>query len=510
MPHVLFYWLKTAIQPEKLTDLLQDCRYTFRGIRRSKLFFSLILVVLALGIGVNTAIFSIVNAEIIKPLPFRNPAKLVVVWDTYLPQFSKVGVSPAELELWQKQKDLFEETAWYRYVPLNGNLSASGSEPLAIHADFASATLFPLLGVSPLLGRPFTAAEDPASMLISESLWRTHFGSDPNIIGRTVRFNDQTLSVIGVMPKTSQFPEWADVWLPNGPLLDDELTNPVRHAVGFIARLKPAVSQEQASSRLVILSKTLAAEHPKTSTGWGIRLSSLHDDLTANVRPTLLLLVCAASFLLLVGWANIASLLLSRASARSKEIAVRLAIGASTLRIVRQLLTESIVLSLLGGLGGLLVGQFALKMALPSYSRLEPAVLLFLLLLSLATGVLFGLAPALQSVRADTQSMIKAGAATSSGMTTRSLLVVLEVALTMMLVIGAGILAKSFVRLLNTDPGFNPSGILTIRLLAPPSQKPALLFQRMREKLTRDPGCTRCCRHQCAPSDCRSRQHLPV
>jgi predicted permease len=471
-----------------IEDFLQDCRYTARGIRRSKLFFGLILLVLAIGIGVNAAIFSIVNAEIIKPLPFRDPAKLLVVWDTYLPQFSKIGVSPAELEVWQEQKDLFEDTAWYRYVPLDGNLSVSGSEPIAIHADFASAKLFPLLGVSPLIGRLFSAEEDPGSVLISERLWRSHFVGDPNVIGSTVRLNDQALTVIGVMPTASQFPEWADLWLPKGPLLGDQLTNPVRHALGFVARLKPALREEQASSRLITLSKALAAEHPKTSTGWGIRISSLHDDLTENVRPALILLLCAASFLLLVGCANIASLLLSRASARSKEIAVRVAIGAGALRIVRQLLTESIVLSLLGGLAGFVVARVALRIALPTHSHMEPVVLLFLLLLSSTTGVLFGLAPALQSVRADTQSIIKAGASTSTGMTTRSLLVVLEVALTMMLVVGAGILAKSFVRLLNTDPGFNPSGILTIRLLAPPSQKPERLFHRMREKLLEMPS----------------------
>ena len=442
---------------------------------------------LALGIGVNTAIFSIVNAEIIRPLPFRDPSRLLVVWDTYLPQFSKVGISPAELQVWQAQKDLFEETAWYRYVPLDGNLSASGSEPLTVHAEFVSANLFPLLGVSPLVGRNFSVAEDPWSVLISEHLWRSRFAANPGVIGKTVRFNDQDLTVIGVMAAATQFPEWADLWLPNGPLLSDQLTNPVRHALGFIARLRPTISEQQAGSRLITLSSALAKEHPKTSTGWGIRVSSLHDDLTGNVRPALLLLLCAASFLLLVGCANIASLLLSRASARSKEIAVRMAVGAGTLRIVRQLLTESVVLSLLGGSGGLLVAVFALRMALPTHAHMEPSVILFLFLTSLATGVLFGLAPVAQSVRTDTQSILKAGAAVSSGMTTRSALVIFEIALTMMLVIGAAILAKSFVRLMNTDPGFNPQGVLTMRILAPPSNKPEPLFHRIQEELLPKP-----------------------
>ena len=471
-----------------IEDFLQDCRYILRGIQRSKTFFAVILLVLALGIGVNTAIFSIVDAEIIKPLPFRDPSRLLVVWDTYLPQFSKVGISPAELQAWQAQKDVFQETAWYRYVPLDGNLSASGSEPLAAHADFVSANLCPMLGVSPLAGRTFSAAEDPWSVLISEHLWRSRFAASPEVIGRRIRFNGQELTVIGVMPSATQFPEWADLWLPKGPLLGDELTNPVRHALGFIARFKPRVSEKQVRSRLITLSSALAKQHPKTSTGWGIRVSSLHDDLTENVRPALLLLLCAGSFLLLVGCTNIASLLLSRSSARAKEIAVRVAVGAGALRIVRQLLTESMVLALLGGSAGLVVGRVALRAALPAHSHMEPAVVLFLLLISLATGILFGLAPAIQSVRADTQSIIKAGTATSSGMIIRSVLVILELALTMMLVIGAGILAKSFVRLMNTDPGFNPKGVLTVRILAPPAENPELLFHRIQAKLLSMPS----------------------
>ena len=334
----------------------------------------------------------------------------------------------------------------------------------------------------------FRTAEDPWSVLISERLWRSRFGSNPEVIGRTIRFNDQELTVAGVIPAATQFPDWADLWLPKGPLLADQLTNPVRHALGFIARLQPGVHQEQARPRLTALARELAKEHPKTSTGWGIRVSSLHEDLTENVRPALLVLFCAASLLLLVGCANIASLLLSRASARAKEIAVRIAVGAGALRILRQLLTESVVLALLGGLSGSVVAKVALTVTLPAQSQLEPPVILFLFLTSLATGILFGLAPATQSLRADTQSIMKSGSATSAGMTTRSALVIFEIALTMMLVIGAGILVKSFGRLMNTDPGFNPKGVLTVRILAPSLQKPEQLFHRVRERLLSMPG----------------------
>ena len=471
-----------------LEDFFQDSRYTLRVIRQNKSFSALVVFVLALGIGLNTAVFSIVHAVIIKPLPFRESSELLSVWDTYLPQFLKVGISPAELEAWQKQKDLFQQTAWYRYVSQDGALSATGSEPFAVHADFVSANLFPTLGVSPLVGRSFSPAEDPQSVLISEHLWRSRFAGDANVVGKTVRFNDRQLAVIGVMPSAAQFPDWADLWLPKGPLLGDELTNPVRHALGFLARLPSGVSEKQAADRITALSRQLARQHPQTSTGWGIRVSSLQTDLTENVRPTLLLLLGAASFLLLVACANVASLLLSRASARAKEMAVRVAVGATALRIIRQLVTESLLLALLGGACGLVVAKVALVFALPTQSHLEPTVVLFLVAISLLTGVFFGLAPATQTLRTDPQSIIKSGSGTGAGATARAALVVFELALTMMLVIGAGILTKSFISLMKVDPGFDPKGILTVRILAPSSEKPAPLFHRLQQKLVSLPG----------------------
>ncbi len=472
-------------------DLLQDSRYALRGIWRNKAFSAFILLVLALGIGVNTAVFGIVNATLLKPLPFRDPSRLLAVWDTFLPQFSKVGISPAELHAWQMQQRLFDQTAWYRYVPLDGNLSTPGSEPVAVHADFVSTNLFPMLGISPLVGRRFRATEDPWSVLIAEHLWQTRFAADPKAIGKTARFKDKELTIVGVIPDVGRFPAWADLWLPNGPLLGDELTNPVRHALGFVARLRPGSNEKQVRSHLIMLSRQLARQNSKTSTGWGIRVSGLQQDLTENVRPPLLLLLCAASFLLLIACANIASLFLARGSARTKEIAVRSAVGAGALRIVRQLLTESLILSLLGGIAGLVVADVALKLAFPARSYLDPSVLLFLLAISLLTGIFFGLAPAIQSLRTDTQAIMKSGAMTSSGMAARSALVVFEIALTMMLVIGAAILAKSFLLLMDANPGFNPKGVLTLRVLAPPSQKPDLLFRLIQQKLLPLPGVQR-------------------
>jgi predicted permease len=474
-----------------LEDFIQDCRYSGRMIGKNKAFCALVVFVLALGIGSTTAVFSIVHAVILEPLPFRNSSQLLVVWDTYLPQYSKVGVSPVELQSWQAQRALFQETAWYRYVPLDGNLVTPGREPIAVHADFISANLFSMLGTPPLLGRELSATEDANSVLLSEHLWRSRFNSDPKIIGRTVRFNEGPLTVVGVMSSAAQFPDWGDLWLPNGPLLADQLTNPVRHALGFVARLRPGVSENQAAARLVSISRKLAGEHPRTSTGWGIRVSGLQEDLTVDIKPALILLMGAASFLLLIACANIASLLLARASGRGREMAIRAAVGASSLRLVRQLLTENLALALLGGAVGWVIAKAGLMTVLPTRSHLDPLVALFLFGVSLATGIFFGLAPVSQVLRADPQSVIKSGAVTGSGMKARSALVVFEFALTLTLVIGAAILARSFVHLMQANPGFDPKGVLTVRILVPPSREPNELFHRMQEKLAFLPGIQR-------------------
>jgi predicted permease len=255
--------------------------------------------------------------------------------------------------------------------------------------------------------------------------------------------------------------------------------------------MQRGVSEQQAAARFVTISRRLAGEHPKTSTGWGIRVAGLQADLTGDVRPALLLLLGAASFLLLIACANIASLLLSRAAGRAKEMAVRAAVGASAFRIARQLMTESLVLALLGGALGWVLAKGVLTAAGPTRSHLDAVVMLFLVGASLIVGVFFGLAPAAQAFRTDPQSVIKAGAVTGSGMTARSTLVVFEFALTLTLVIGAGILARSFLHLMQVNPGFDPKGVLTVRILAPSSAKPEALFHRLQEKLLSLPSVQR-------------------
>jgi len=471
-----------------LEDLAQDGHYALRIIRKNKVFSALVVFALALSIGANTAVFSIVHEGLLKPLSFRDPSKLLAVWDTYMPQYAKLGISPAELQAWQTQHDVFQQTAWYRSVPRDGNLRTPGAEAIAAHADFISTDLFPLLGIQPRVGRGFASNETSNSTILSERLWRSYFGGDPNIVGKTFRFDGDPFTVVGVMPAEEQFPGWADLWFPKGPLLADELTNPVRHALGVVARVSSGADIKRASARLLTISKRLAAANPSTSTGWGIEVRGLQDDLTRDARPALLLLLGAASSLLLITCANIASLLLSRASGRTKEMAVRAATGASSFRIGRQLVTESLVLALLGGACGCLLAKAVLITALPTRAHLEPAVILFLLITSLAAGAFFGVASAIQAVRADPQSVIRNASISGSGMSTRSALVVFEFALTLTLVIGTGILARSYVLLMQVNPGFSPTGVLTLRIQVPPSRKPELLFHRVQQKLLSLPG----------------------
>ncbi len=462
--------------------LWQDLRYAVRILARSPGFTLIAVLTLALGIGANTAIFSLVHAVILKPLPYRDPSQLLTVWDTYLPQFDKVGISPPELDAWRRQRDLFQQTAWYRYVPLDLNLTAADSEPIVAHAAFASAQLFPLLGIAPSRGRAFSGTEDPHSVVLSNRLWHSRFHADPSLVGQTIHLNDDTFTVIGIMPADFQLPDWADLWLPQGPLLRDQLTNPVRHALGFLARLQPAVTKQQALARLEQLSRRLAAQHPKTSTGWGIQVAGLQDDLTANIRPALLLLLGAVSLVLLIACVNVANLLLSRATSRAKEIAVRAALGAGTWRLARQLLTESVVLSLLGGTVGVFVGRTSRFAAgLPTGHAFDSTVLIFAAALSILTGIVFGLAPVFQILR--TKPGLQNRDRERAGTTLRSALVVFEFALALVLVIAAAILAKSFLHLMRVDPGFNPKGVLALRIYVPPSRKPDLLLHRLQQRI---------------------------
>ncbi len=467
-------------------SLLQDIQYAIRTLLRSPGFSAVAIATLALGIGANTAIFTLVHALILKPLPFRDPSRLVIAWDTYLPQYPKIGVSAAELELWQQQKDIFDGSTWFRFIPYDMSLILPGSEATEVHAGFVSTNFLSVLGVTAAMGQSFSDRESPTSAIISDQLWRTRFHSDPEIAGKSIHLSDHVFTIIGVMPAHFKLPDFADVWLPPGPLMGDELTNPIRHPAGFIGRLRAGVSNKEAAARLETLSRRLAAEHPKTSTGWGMRVYNLQEDLTASVRPALLVLLGAVALVLLIACGNVANLLLARASGRAREIAVRSAIGAGAWRIARQLLTESLVLSVAGGALGLAIARFGLSAFSPIETRLDSMVLLFLFGISIATGILFGLAPVAQALRSDTNMVIKSGSVASAGGGMRSVLVIAEFALALMLVASAGILIKSFAALMHVDTGFDPRGVATARIAFTRDRE--ALFHKIEDRVRQLPG----------------------
>jgi putative ABC transport system permease protein len=468
---------------------MSDLRFAVRTLRKSPGFTATAVLTLALGIGANTAIFGLVHAVILKPLPFREPARLIAIWDSYRPQFEKVGISPAELNAWQQESDLFSQSAWYRSVQQNLAVTGADGEAVEVHADLVSASLFPLLGAAPALGLAFTESDPSNTVVLSDSLWRTRFAGDPEIAGKSIRMNGQEYAVAGVMPRDFAFPDWADLWIPKGPLMGDELTNPVRHALGFVARLRDGATLGGVAQRIGGLSHRLAAENPKTSHGWGMHAYGLQEDLTAKLRPALLMLLGAVTLVLLIACTNVANLLLSRAASRTKEMALRTALGAGAGRLIRQLLAESLLLSAMGGGLGLLIAKLSVARFSPVPAPLDSAVLWFLLAISLGTAALFGLIPALQAFAADPVTAIKSASVAGGGSRRmRGALVVAEFAFALILAVGAGTLVQSFVRLMHVDPGFDPHGVLSLRLSIPPSRDAASLFRRVDERLRTLPG----------------------
>jgi putative ABC transport system permease protein len=479
-------------------------------MRRSPLFTLTVVLTLALGIGANTAIFTLVNSVLLHPLPFRDPARLVAIWDTYQPNYPKLGVSPLEYEEFSRQTDLFDEVARYRYVAIGKETNLTGgSEPRRVQPTCVTSSLFPLLGIQPFMGRAFQPADDspnaPAIAMLGYRLWRDYFNANPNLIGAPIQLNGQAFTVIGILPSDFRLPAWADLWLPQGQA-GDEITNPVRHSFGVIARLKPHVTLRQASSRLESIGQRLEREHPKTSKGFGLKVSGLQEDLAGNLRPALLLLFGAVTLVLLIACVNVANLLLSRAATRKREMAIRMALGASRWRIVSQSLTESIKLSLAGGAAGLLLAYIGLRFLLrlapsdlidPTTIHLDATTLVFLLALSLLTAIIFGVAPALEAARQDPSAGLKESgrSVTPAASVLRNGLVITEFALALVLLMGAGLLIHSFARLLHVNPGFQPSHVLTLRLQLSPSaypddQKLKAFYERLETRLRSLPGIT--------------------
>ena len=500
-----------------MRTLARDLRYGLRLLARSPSFTAIALLTLTLGIGATTAIFSVVDAVLLRALPYRDPRRLVAVFEDN----SKVGFprdtpAPGNYADWKAQTRIFEDVAaasqYGRFHTFNlaGETGAGASEPERLEGANVTRNLFSVLGVAPALGRVFLPEEDqpggPHVVLINHALWKRRFAADPGIVGRAILLNGAKYTVVGVMPANFSYPSAGiDLWTPQA-FTAQQLRERGAHYLEVVARLRPGVTLAQANADLEVLRRRLAREYPDTNAGiQRFFAEPLQDSYTYGARTGLIVLMAAVGFILLIVCANIANLLLARATGRQREIAVRTALGAARGRIVRQILTESLVLAAGGGLLGILLASWCLnflKNLIPAdLSRtvalsLDPGVLAFTLAICFASSLLFGMAPALQVSRIDLNSVLKDGGRGSTGLrrgSLRNLLVIGEVALSLMLLVGSGLLLESFARLRGIDPGFRAGHVLTARVDAPVTRygdftKRTTFFARVLERVRALPG----------------------
>jgi putative ABC transport system permease protein len=471
--------------PHLFESLLQDLRYTLRMLVKAPGFTAVALLTLALGIGGNTAIFSVIDAVLLRPLPFQNPDRLVTLWESNPQQeMDRAAVSPPNYVDWSTQSQTLEHIAAYRYW---GFVLTGGGEPERIIGARMSASLLSLLGVKPILGRTFLPEEDRFGsnpvVLVHEGLWRSRFGAAPDLIGRSLTLNGGSYTVVGILPSDLKLPD-AELWVPLA-LEPYAMMQRGSRALTVLAGLKPGVTLTQARAEMHTIARRLQRQNPEANAGWDVTILPLHEEMVAHIRPALLVLGAAVAFILLIACANLANLLLARATTRETEIAVRVALGASRSRLIRQLLTESILIALLGGGLGLLLAQQGTRLlvtlssaGLPGAGEIgiDRTVLGFTLLLSLVTGLGFGLIPARHASRPGLNQSLKEGRGrTMTGARfskVRNAVVVSEVALALMVLIGTGLLVRSFVGLLAVEPGFNPANVLTMTISLPESKYP--------------------------------------
>ena len=487
----------------------QDLRFALRVFRKSPGFVAVAVLTLALGIGANSALFSVVNGVLLNPLPYPHSERLVSIYASN-PYFKHSSISYPNFLDWRRENHSLVSAAAFRAESYN--LTGVG-QPQRLNADMVSATLFPLLGVKPLLGRLFTDQEDQLGgapvALITEGLWRQKFAASSAVIGQSISLNNQPYTLVGVLPASfhfehNNFDETAELFVPigqwNDPLFRNRATG---MGTNSIALLKPGVTLDQARSDLSTLATHLAETYPDTNKDSGITVWDLKADLVGNIRPFLLVLLAAVAFVLLIACANVANLLLARSTGRTREFAIRTALGANKTRIVRQLLTESVLLSCAGGALGLILAawgtQAALKLlpeALPSAGsiHLDARVLLFTFAASLFAGILFGLVPAFKSSRTEIQTSLKEGGRGGSARhRAQSVFVALEMAFAVVLLIGAGLMIRTLSNLWHVNPGFNPDNVLyfgfaTAKPLGATPAETFQKFQQLREAFASVPG----------------------
>jgi putative ABC transport system permease protein len=460
-----------------LADLLRDLRIGIRSLTKAPGFALAAILTLALGVGATTAIFSVVHGVVLRPMPYPNPDSLVMVWEI-TPQSGQFSVAPGNFFDWRRQATSFESLAALGNtdVTLQG---PDGPEPLP--AAFVSPAFFHVMGVSPALGRGFTAEEEIPGrnnvVVLGHGAWQRRFGADARVIGSTVSINGSESIIVGVMPAGFAFPSKAELWVPFA--VDQAKAARGGHYLGVIGRIKPGVAFERAEAEMKAIAEQLALQYPDTNAGESAMIVPLHEQVTGQVRPALLTLLVAVAMTVLIACANVANLLLVRGSVRRKELAIRAALGASRGRLVRQMMVESLVLAATGGIIGIGLAQLAIRPlqvlsagTLPRVTEIsiDLNVLGFALGVSLLTGIVFGLAPAWQAVSAALVDVLKdggRGSSSSIGRWMRSGLLVAEVALSMVLLVGAALLLRSFANVTGIDPGFRPEGVLTFRVSLP-------------------------------------------
>ena len=483
--------------------IFKDIRYGIRSLARHPGFTAVAVITLALGIGANTAIFSVVNAVLLRPLPFNDPDRIVWVWDTQ-PQLATAPTSLPDFLDWKEQNRSFAHLAAFQ----SGTIFIdAGDGTTDSHVGLVTPELFSVFQVSPILGRTFTNEETlPGRFrvaVLSHSIWQNRFASDPNVLSRTIQLNGATYKIIGVMPAGFSYPDRAQLWRPLP--IDPAKLDPGPHYLNVVGRLKPGVTLAQAQADMSPIAARLSEQNRAKNAGHGVKLERLTNVVVGDIGLALYVLLGAVGFVLLIACANLANLMLARVGARQKEIAVRTALGASRLRIVRQLLIESIMLALGGGVVGLLLALWAVSWVvslgadtIPRVHEIsvDPRVAGFTLLVSVVTGVLFGLAPALQVSRPDLTDALKESGRGTAGHRRnrlRNALVVSEVALSLVLLVGAGLMIRSFAKLNDVDPGFKPAKVLTLGVALLPTKYPedeqvAQMFSQILESAANTPG----------------------
>ncbi|HEV2915194.1 MAG TPA: ABC transporter permease [Pyrinomonadaceae bacterium] len=491
--------------------ILQDLRYGVRVLIKNPGFTLIAIIALALGIGANTAIFSVVNAVLLRPLPFEDSERLVNVWSGNAKRgIKRYPTSYPNFADWRDQNRVFEHMAAYgeTSVVLSG-IEASEQ----IDGQMASGDLFKVLGVKAALGRVYSREDEESGSLrvavISHDLWQRRFGADPKVVGRQIMLDGNSFTLLGVMPQGFSFPlgqaRDPQFWAPLNPKSETNMERGANY-LGVAARLRPDVSLQQAQAEMDTIARKLEQDYPEKNTGRSINLVTMYEGVVGNIRPSLFVLLGAVGFVLLIACANVANLLLARGASRQKEIAIRTALGARRSRIVRQLLTESLLLSICAGAVGLLIALWgvdllgtAIPVDIPRVKDigLDSRVLGFTVAVSLLTGLIFGLAPALSTSKTDLNETLKEGGRSSTQSIrrnrVRSLLVVSEVALSLVLLVGAGLLIRSFLQLQTVNPGFDPHNVLTASIALPSAKyaeerQQAEFFNQLLERAAAQPG----------------------